>query len=65
MSQKKIRKPSARITRPSLELAEQQIAVRAYERWMGRGCPISDGVEDWLAARQELEAELTPRRETA
>ena len=65
MSQKKIRKPSARITRPRLELGEQQIAVRAYERWMGRGCPVSDGVEDWLAAREELEAELMPRRETA
>jgi hypothetical protein len=65
MSQKKIRKPRVRSTRVSTELGEQQIAVRAYERWMERGCPISDGLEDWLAARQELEIELSSRRETA
>jgi Protein of unknown function (DUF2934) len=37
---------------------EQQIAARAYERWMRRGCPSGDGAEDWFAARAELEAEL-------
>ena len=37
------------------------IAVRAFERWMGRGCPVSDGVEDWIAARCELEAEFATR----
>ena len=42
----------------SESISEQQIAVRAFERWMGRGAPASDGVEDWLAARCELEAEL-------
>jgi hypothetical protein len=65
MSQKKMSKPRVRSARASMELAEQQIAVRAYERWMGRGCPVSDGIEDWLAARQALEAELRSRRETA
>ena len=43
----------------SESLAEEQIAVRAFERWMGRGCPITDGAEDWFAARNELEAELS------
>jgi hypothetical protein len=40
-----------------IDLSDAQIAVRAYERWMGRGCPISDGADDWFAARSELEAE--------
>jgi Protein of unknown function (DUF2934) len=37
---------------------EQQIAARAYERWMRRGRPPGNGAEDWFAARAELEAEL-------
>lgn len=41
-----------------VELTEAQIAVRAYQRWMGRGCPPSDGTDDWFAARNEIEAEL-------
>jgi hypothetical protein len=72
MSQKKINKPSVLTAPAGHEVGDEQIAVRAYERWMGRGCPISDGVEDWLAARQELEAEMfafstksAPRRATA
>jgi hypothetical protein len=43
-----------------LDIPEMQIATRAYQRWMGRGCPISDGADDWFAARRELEAELIP-----
>jgi DUF2934 family protein len=41
-----------------IDLTDTQIAVRAYERWMGRGCPLSDGTDDWFAARSEIEAEL-------
>jgi len=37
---------------------EQRIAVRAYEMWMRRGAPISDGKDDWFAARMEIQAEL-------
>ena len=36
---------------------EQQIAMRAHQRWIRRGCPQSDGAEDWFAARAELEEE--------
>jgi hypothetical protein len=46
------------MTSESLESVEQRIAVRAYEMWMGRGAPISDGKDDWFAARMEIEAEL-------
>jgi hypothetical protein len=55
MSPKKSRSSSAK---SAGAIADSSIAVRAFERWMGRGCPASDGVEDWLAARSELEAEL-------
>ena len=50
-----------------MSLADELIAVRAYERWMGRGCPVSDGTEDGLAARSELESELyqKPQRSAA
>ncbi|HEY2733060.1 MAG TPA: DUF2934 domain-containing protein [Polyangiales bacterium] len=36
---------------------ENSIAARAYERWLARGCPASDGLEDWFAAQSELERE--------
>lgn len=41
-----------------IKVSEERIAARAFERWLGRGCPISDGSEDWFAARAELEAEM-------
>lgn len=46
------------MTNESVDSVEQRIAVRAYEMWMGRGAPISDGKDDWFAARMEIEAEL-------
>jgi hypothetical protein len=47
----------------AIEVTDAQIAVRAYERWLERGCPISDGADDWFAARSQIEAEqaATPR----
>ena len=38
------------------DVSDREIAVRAYERWMRRGCPITDGNDDWFAARLELES---------
>jgi hypothetical protein len=61
MTQKKISKPTAKALAASMEIGDAEVAVRAYERWMGRGCPISDGTEDWIAARHELEAEQFAR----
>jgi hypothetical protein len=45
-------------TNDRIDLSDAQIAVRAHQRWMARGCPVSDGTDDWFAARRELEAEL-------
>ena len=33
------------------------VAQRAYQRWVARGRPVSDGLEDWFAAEAELRAE--------
>jgi hypothetical protein len=45
---------------PARSVSEPQIAERAYSRWLERGCPVSDGREDWFAARAELERETHP-----
>ena len=42
-------------------LSEQEIARRAYEIWQARGCPPSDGQEDWEAAKDELTAARVAR----
>ncbi|MET0384763.1 MAG: DUF2934 domain-containing protein, partial [Polyangiales bacterium] len=47
----------ARSTLPTETLTEASIAARAYDRWINRGCPQTDGQEDWFAARAELLAE--------
>ena len=40
------------------DLPEQLIAMRAYEKWQRRGCPMGqDAAQDWYAARAELEQE--------
>ena len=31
-----------------------RIAVRAYQLWLGRGCPIGTDQEDWFRAENEL-----------
>jgi hypothetical protein len=35
-------------------VSDDEIARRAYELWQRRGCPASDGTEDWQAAKAEL-----------
>jgi hypothetical protein len=42
-------------------VSEEEIARRAYEIWQARGCPASDGSEDWKAAEAELTAERVSR----
>lgn len=37
-----------------LTIQDEDIARRAYEIWQSRGCPTSDGQEDWEAAKAEL-----------
>lgn len=32
----------------------EQVAQRAYFRWIERGCPVGTAEEDWIYAEQEL-----------
>ena len=57
-----------------LTLTNDQIAARAYERYVQRGYQHGEHLQDWLAAEAELRAELgagtdhstkTVRRKTA
>ena len=43
--------PTPEIAKPA---AEQSIAVRAYELWHERGCPIGSPEADWFRAEEEL-----------
>ena len=44
-----------------ISLTPNTIAERAYLKWQARGCPASDGLEDWFAAQSELERERAKR----
>jgi len=33
---------------------KSEIAVRAYELWQDRGCPIGSDQDDWFKAESEL-----------
>jgi Protein of unknown function (DUF2934) len=37
-------------------VSREEIARRAYEIWQSRGCPSSDGTDEWQAAEAELTA---------
>ena len=51
-------RPVPRDSRPVSVVPEELIAARAYEKWQMRGCPMGqDGLQDWLAAKAELEEE--------
>jgi hypothetical protein len=54
--------PTQRRAAATPQLNDNQIAQRAYERWQARGCPQTDGREDWYAAEAELRTEQVPRR---
>ena len=42
---------------PVIAFTSELIAKRAYLKWQARGCPVTDGLEDWFAAQSELERE--------
>lgn len=43
------------------QITDEMIAVRAYERWQHRGCPLGEHEQDWFASRTELEQEIRLR----
>jgi hypothetical protein len=36
------------------QITPEQVAERAYFRWIERGCPVGTAEEDWFHAEQEL-----------
>ncbi len=42
-------------------VSREEIARRAYEIWQSRGCPSSDGTDEWQAAEAELTAARVAR----
>ena len=38
-------------------VCEDKVREKAYLKWEAAGYPVSDGVEFWLAAEEEIEAE--------
>jgi Protein of unknown function (DUF2934) len=58
MPARKSKPPVVVALRP--EVSDELIAERAYFRWLSRECPITDGTEDWFAAKAELEREGRP-----
>lgn len=40
-----------------IKVAHEQIAMRAYDKWVKRGRPEGTHVQDWLEAERELMAE--------
>lgn len=52
-------KPKTRDERKSkgIEITQEQIATRAYELWLKRGCEHGFDVEDWINAEEELKQE--------
>jgi hypothetical protein len=49
--------PAAQPATPP-KIAHERIAMRAYEKWVQRGCPHGTDQQDWLDAEAELKAEL-------
>jgi hypothetical protein len=43
-----------RVTKPKPQPTHDEIAQRAYQIYVERGCTPGDPMEDWLRAEQEL-----------
>ncbi|WP_145100797.1 DUF2934 domain-containing protein [Anatilimnocola aggregata] len=45
-----------------IHVDEETIRARAHSKWESAGCPAGDGVEFWLEAEREVNAELAGAR---
>ena len=55
--------PPASVTPVTSPLPSREvIAQRSYQKWLARGCPSDNDVQNWLEAEAELKAELSDRR---
>lgn len=51
--------PTAPPQTTGAKVSHQQIAARAYERWVKKGRPGGTDFQDWLEAEAELKREMT------
>ena len=42
---------------PARAISHEQVALRAYTKWLERGCPSGDSDADWYQALSELQIE--------
>ena len=42
-----------------VQIPQERIAKRAYEKWMKRGCDHGCHLQDWTEAEAEIKAEMT------
>lgn len=42
---------------PADQVSHEKIAMRAYEKWLKRGCPQGSDKQDWHEAERELQEE--------
>jgi hypothetical protein len=50
---------------PADQIPHEKIAMRAYDKWLKRGCPAGTDKQDWQEAERELQEERrrgTPAR---
>ena len=52
--------PQPTTTKTATVPTHDQIAVRAYEKWVKRGRPQGSNAQDWLEAEMELKREMVP-----
>jgi hypothetical protein len=48
----------AQPTATAVKVPHEKIAMRAYEKWMKRGCKHGHDRQDWIEAEAELRAEM-------
>lgn len=51
--------PDVQVGEPA-SLCEEEVAARAYQRWLARGCPLGTPEEDWYEAERDLLAASPP-----
>lgn len=62
--------PTAKPTTPSTTVPgatvpQEKIAMRAYEKWLQRGCTHGCDMQDWLEAEAELKAQVAEKPSSA
>lgn len=51
--------PMAQPVSPMTKIPHEKIAMRAYEKWLKRGCKHGNHVQDWMEAEAELRTEYS------